>query len=314
MEQIITEPVTPGKIVTEQTQPGMIITDPAAPPAPKPKPKRPEVVIRIKHASVRFNMAGEMVDNLKEYFVKLVKRELRFKEFYALKDINLVIQKGESWALIGPNGAGKSTLLKLICGILTPYRGTVEVKGDIAPLIELGAGFDPNLTAKENIFINGAVLGHSRKFMKEQYEKIVEFAELQDFMELPIKNYSSGMRARLGFSVATVVDPDILIVDEVLAVGDAAFQAKCRKRIKELLSRGTTLLFVSHAKAPVMELCQHAVWLDHGEIKKLGAPKHVYWAYEHQHLKRQPKPEPITTQRGENDGTDTDHQRSDTGL
>lgn len=251
------------------------------------KPKRPEVVIRIKNASVRFNIAGEKVDNLKEYFVKLVKRELRFKEFYALKDINLVIQKGESWALVGPNGAGKSTLLKLICGILTPYRGTVEVKGNIAPLIELGAGFDPNLTAKENIFINGAVLGHSRKFMKEQYDRIVEFAELQDFMELPIKNYSSGMRARLGFSIATIVDPDILIVDEVLAVGDAAFQAKCRKRIKELLANGTTLLFVSHAKAPVMELCQHAVWLEHGQIQKLGAPKHVYWAYEHQHL--QPK-------------------------
>ncbi|MBQ6235433.1 MAG: ABC transporter ATP-binding protein [Clostridia bacterium] len=244
------------------------------------KPARPEVVIRIKHASVRFNIAGERVDNLKEYFIKLVKRELRFKEFYALKDINLVIQKGESWALIGSNGAGKSTLLKLICGILTPYEGTVSVKGEIAPLIELGAGFDPNLTAKENIYINGAILGHSRKFMKEQYEKIVEFAELEDFMELPIKNYSSGMRARLGFAVATVVDPDILIVDEALAVGDAAFQAKCRKRIRELLDHGTTLLYVSHAKAPVMELCEHAVWLDHGEMKKIGSTKHVYWAYE----------------------------------
>lgn len=255
----------------------------------KPKPKRPEVVIRIKNASVRFNIAGEKVDNLKEYFVKLVKRELRFKEFYALKNINLVIQKGESWALVGSNGAGKSTLLKLICGILQPYTGSVEVKGSIAPLIELGAGFDPNLTAKENIFINGAVLGHSRKFMKEQYEKIVEFAELQDFMELPIKNYSSGMRARLGFAIATVVDPDILIVDEVLAVGDAAFQKKCRARIRELLERGTTLLFVSHAKAPVMELCQHAVWLDHGEMKKIGATKHVYWTYEQylHHLKKQ---------------------------
>ena len=225
-------------------------------------------------------MAGEMVDNLKEYFVKLVKRELRFKEFYALKDINLVIQKGESWALIGPNGAGKSTLLKLICGILTPYRGTVEVKGDIAPLIELGAGFDPNLTAKENIFINGAVLGHSRKFMREQYEQIVNFAELWDFMELPIKNYSSGMRARLGFAVATIVDPDILIVDEVLAVGDTAFQEKCRARIQELLDKGTTLLFVSHSKQPVLELCEKAVWLDHGRIRKIGATKHVYWAYE----------------------------------
>ena len=260
MEQIITEQTTEKQVA--------------------PKPPRPEVVIRIKNASVRFNVAGEQVDNLKEYFVKLVKRELRFKEFYALKDINLVIQKGESWALIGSNGAGKSTLLKLICGILTPYKGTVSVKGEVAPLIELGAGFDPNLTAKENIFINGAILGHSRKFMKEQYESIVEFAELEDFMDLPIKNYSSGMRARLGFAVATVVDPDILIVDEALAVGDAAFQAKCRKRIRELLDRGTTLLYVSHIKAPVLELCEHAVWLEHGEIKKIGATKHVYWAYE----------------------------------
>ena len=265
MEQIVTEQTTTEQTTAEQTA---------------PKPARPEVVIRIKHASVRFNIAGERVDNLKEYFVKLVKRELRFKEFYALKDINLVIQKGESWALIGANGAGKSTLLKMICGILQPYEGTVSVKGEIAPLIELGAGFDQNLTAKENIFINGAILGHSRKFMKEQYEKIVEFAELEDFMELPVKNYSSGMRARLGFAIATVVDPDILIVDEVLAVGDAAFQQKCRKRIRELLDHGTTLLFVSHAKAPVMELCEHAVWLDHGEIKKIGATKHVYWTYE----------------------------------
>jgi lipopolysaccharide transport system ATP-binding protein len=240
----------------------------------------PPVCIRIKDACVRFNMAAERVDNLKEYFVKLMKHELHFKEFYALQNINLTIRQGESWALIGSNGAGKSTLLKLICGILRPYKGSVQVTGNIAPMIELGAGFDPNLTAKENIYINAAVLGFKRKFIREQYEQIVEFAELQDFMDLPIKNYSSGMRARLGFAVATVVKPDILIIDEVLAVGDAEFQAKCRTRIKELLSQGTTLLFVSHAKTPVMDLCEHAVWLDHGEIKKLGATEHVYWAYE----------------------------------
>ncbi len=240
----------------------------------------PPVCIRIKDACVRFNMAAERVDNLKEYFVKLMKHELHFKEFYALQNINLTIRQGESWALIGSNGAGKSTLLKLICGILRPYKGSVQVTGNIAPMIELGAGFDPNLTAKENIYINAAVLGFKRKFIREQYEQIVEFAELQDFMDLPIKNYSSGMRARLGFAVATVVKPDILIIDEVLAVGDAEFQAKCRTRIKELLSQGTTLLIVSHAKTPVMDLCEHAVWLDHGEIKKLGATEHVYWAYE----------------------------------
>ncbi len=242
--------------------------------------KQGEPCIRITDASVRFNIAGEKVDNLKEYFIKLMKRELRFKEFYALKDINLTINQGESWALIGANGAGKSTLLKLICRILSPYRGTVEVRGSIAPMIELGAGFDPNLTAKENIFINGAVLGHSRKFMREQYEQIVDFAELWDFMELPIKNYSSGMRARLGFAVATIVDPDILIVDEVLAVGDAAFQEKCRGRIRELLDKGTTLLFVSHAKQPVLELCEKAAWLDHGEVRMIGTPEKVYAEYE----------------------------------
>lgn len=242
--------------------------------------RKGQVCIKITDATVRFNIAGEKLDNLKEYFIKLVKHELRFKEFYALKDINLTIRQGESWALIGSNGAGKSTLLKLICRILSPYRGSVEVNGSIAPMIELGAGFDSNLTAQENIFINGAVLGHSRKFMREQYEKIVEFAELEDFMDLPIKNYSSGMRARLGFAVATIVEPDILIVDEVLAVGDAAFQLKCRKRIQELLDKGTTLLFVSHVSQPVLELCRNAVWLDHGEIKMIGTPEEIYEQYD----------------------------------
>ena len=242
--------------------------------------RKGQVCIKITDASVRFNIAGEKLDNLKEYFVKLVKRELRFKEFYALKDINLTIRQGESWALIGPNGAGKSTLLKLICRILAPYKGSVEVNGSIAPMIELGAGFDPNLTAQENIFINGAVLGHSRKFMKTQYEQIVDFAELWDFMDLPIKNYSSGMRARLGFAVATIVEPDILIVDEVLAVGDAAFQKKCRRRIQELLDKGTTLLFVSHSKGSVLELCKKAAWIDHGEIKMIGTPEEIYEQYD----------------------------------
>ena len=239
-----------------------------------------DICIQLTDATVRFNMAGEKVDSLKEYFVKLVKRELHFKEFYALKNVNLTIRQGESWALIGSNGAGKSTMLKLICRILTPYSGSVSVKGTIAPMIELGAGFDQNLTAEENIYLNGAILGYSRKMMREKFKDIVDFAELWDFMELPIKNYSSGMRARLGFAVATIHKPDILIVDEVLAVGDAAFQAKCRARIRELLDQGTTLLFVSHAKAPVLELCKHAVWLDHGEVKLIGTPEEAYKAYE----------------------------------
>lgn len=239
-----------------------------------------DIVIRVENASVRFNMASEKVDNLKEYAVKLIKRELMFKEFFALKDIDLTIRRGESWAFVGQNGAGKSTLLKLICRIFTPYEGKVTVKGSIAPMIELGAGFDPNLTAAENIYINGTILGHSRQFMKEHFDEIVEFAQLQDFMGMPIKNYSSGMRARLGFAVATMVKPDILIVDEVLAVGDASFRKRCKERMQQMLADGTTLLFVSHSNADVRALCKNAVWLDHGEIKMSGATKEVLAAYE----------------------------------
>lgn len=239
-----------------------------------------KVCIRVENASVRFNMASEKVDNIKEYAIKLFKRKLLFQEFYALRDIDLTIRQGESWALVGPNGAGKSTLLKLICRIITPYKGQVWVDGSIAPMIELGAGFDPNLTAEENIYINGAILGHSRAFMRERFDEIVEFAELQNFLGLPIKNYSSGMRARLGFAVATMVKPDILVVDEVLAVGDMAFQKKCKKRMSEMLSGGTTLLFVSHSNAAVKEMCRNAVWLDHGQIKMTGSAEAVCDAYE----------------------------------
>lgn len=239
-----------------------------------------DICIQIKNGSVRFNMASEKINDLKEYAVKLIKRELMFKEFMALQDINLTVHKGESWAFVGHNGAGKSTLLKLICKILTPYTGTVQVSGSIAPMIELGAGFDPNLTAEENIFINGAVLGHSRKFMREHFDEIVEFAELHKFLGMPIKNYSSGMKARLGFAVATMVQPDILVVDEVLAVGDAAFQKKCMNRMEEMLKNGTTLLFVSHSNAAVRRMCQNAVWLDHGRILMTGTAGEVCHAYE----------------------------------
>ena len=239
-----------------------------------------DVCIRVENASVRFNMASEKVDNLKEYAVKLLKHELMFKEFYALRGIDLSIRQGESWAFIGRNGAGKSTLLKLICKILTPYEGKVSVKGSIAPMIELGAGFDPNLTAEENIYINGAILGHSREFMRRHFDEIVDFAQLENFMGMPIKNYSSGMRARLGFAVATMVKPDILIVDEVLAVGDAAFRKRCSQRMQELLSDGTTLLFVSHSTAEVRSLCRNAIWLDHGQIQLSGTADEVLKAYE----------------------------------
>ena len=183
-------------------------------------------IIEVNDLTIRFNLASEKVDNLKEYFVKLVKKELMFQEFLALKDINLKIKKGEAWGLIGTNGSGKSTLLKAISGIMKPYKGEVIVRGEIAPLIELGAGFDMNLTARENIYLNGTVLGHSKKFMDEHFDEIVEFADLNKFLDSPIKNFSSGMKARLGFSVATMVNPDILVVDEILAVGDARFRKK----------------------------------------------------------------------------------------
>ena len=203
-----------------------------------------DYIIEVNDATVRFNMASEKIDNLKEYFVKFIKRELMFKEFLALQNINLRVRRGEAWGIIGINGSGKSTLLKLICGILSPYKGSVSINGTIAPLIELGAGFDGELTARENIYLNGAVLGYNKKFMQEHFDEIVEFAELQDFLNMPIKNYSSGMAARLGFAIATIVRPDILICDEVLSVGDIAFQRKCERRMKEMLVRGTTLFYV----------------------------------------------------------------------
>ena len=237
------------------------------------------IAIQVKNVTVRFNMASERIDNLKEYFVKLMKRELMFQEFLALKDVSFTVKKGEAWGIVGTNGSGKSTLLKLICGILKPYKGEVYINGNIAPLIELGAGFDGDLTARENIFLNGAVLGFSTKYMQEHCDEIVEFAELQDFLDMPIKNYSSGMAARLGFSIATVVKPEILIVDEVLSVGDYAFQQKCEKRMHELLGNGTTLLYVSHSIDSVKDICDHALWLDKGVVRMAGDVESVANAY-----------------------------------
>ena len=239
-----------------------------------------DYAIQVDHVTIRFNMASEKVDNLKEYMIKLLKKELIFQEFLAVKDVSLNIKKGEAWALIGINGSGKSTLLKAISGILKPYKGKITVNGEIAPLIELGAGFDPNLTARENIYLNGTVLGHSKKFMDEHFNEIVDFAELWDFLDTPIKNFSSGMSARLGFSVATMVKPDVLIVDEILAVGDFLFRQKCMERMENMLSGGTTLLFVSHNIKDVRNLCDHAAWLDHGILKMAGDVETVCDAYE----------------------------------
>ena len=238
-----------------------------------------EYVVNVDHLTIRFNMASEKVDNLKEYVIKLIKHELMFQEFLALKDISLKVKKGEAWGLIGTNGSGKSTLLIACCGILKPYKGTVTTHGTIAPLIELGAGFDMNMTARENVFLNGTVLGHSRKFMEEHFDEIIEFAELQDFLDVPIKNFSSGMQARLGFAIATMVQPDILVVDEILSVGDYQFQQKCYKRMEQMLRGGTTLLYVSHDVDSVRKLCDHAIWIDHGDMRMSGLVEDVTKEY-----------------------------------
>ena len=235
--------------------------------------------VKVDHATVRFNMASEKIDNLKEYVVKLVKRELMFKEFLALREVSFEVKKGEAWGIIGVNGSGQSTLLKLICGILKPYKGTVTVHGSMAPLIELGAGFEGDLTASENIYLNGAVLGYDKHFMQAHFDEIVDFAELWDFLEMPIKNYSSGMAARLGFAIATMVRPDILICDEVLSVGDYAFQQKCEKRMNEMRENGTTLLYVSHSTESVKKVCDHALWLQKGSVVDIGDVENVTKKY-----------------------------------
>ncbi len=224
----------------------------------------PEYIIELNDVTVRYNKASEKIDNLKEYFVKLIRHELMYQEFLALKNIDLKIKRGEAWAIIGTNGSGKSTLLKVISRILKPYKGTLTVNGSIASLIELGAGIDQRLTARENIYMNGCLLGYTKKFIAERFDEIVEFAELEDFLDTPVKNFSSGMKSRLGFSVATMVKPDILIVDEVLSVGDVLFRKKCENKMSEMLNEGTTLLFVSHNMETVRKMCNKAIWLNNG--------------------------------------------------
>lgn len=239
-----------------------------------------DAIVDIRNVTMRFNLAEQKTDSIKEYLVKLVTGKLHFKEFFALEDISFQVKRGEAIALIGKNGSGKSTLLKIVAGVLYPSKGSVTVNGSIAPLIELGAGFDLELTARENIYMNGAILGHNRAFMDAHFEEIVEFSELRDFIDVPLKNYSSGMIARLGFSLATVVRADILIVDEVLAVGDFRFQEKCHRKIAQLLEGGTTLLFVSHNARQVQALCSKAIWLDHGHMMAFGDTEKVCRMYE----------------------------------
>ena len=238
-----------------------------------------EVAITAKDIHVMFNMSKEKVDNLKEYVIRFLKRQLSFKEFWALKGVDLEVKKGEKVALVGLNGSGKSTMLKVVSGVLSPTKGKVSVKGTIAPMIELGAGFDPDLSARENIYLNGSILGYSSKVMKEKYDSIIEFAELQDFQDIAIKNFSSGMVARLGFAIATCNVPDILIIDEILSVGDFEFQKKCHRKMEELTEKGATVLFVSHSAADVINMCDRAVWLDHGTLVANGEAQYIVEKY-----------------------------------
>ena len=229
-----------------------------------------EPMVSVKNVSMRFNMATERVDNLKEYVIKFFKGNLQFEEFWALKDVSIDIMPGDIYGLVGLNGSGKSTLLKTIAGVLKPTKGSIEVNGTIAPLIELGAGFDKQYTGAENIYLYGSVLGYSKSFIDEKYDEIVEFSELKDFINVPIKNYSSGMKARLGFAIATVVDPEILILDEVLAVGDAKFRKKSEAKIQTMFDKGVTVLFVSHSLKQVKRICNKAMILDHGTLLEIG--------------------------------------------
>lgn len=232
-------------------------------------------IIEVEHVSMHFNLMEEKVDSIKEYLVRLVKGNLLYNDFIALDDVSFSVQKNDLLGIVGLNGAGKSTLLKILAGVFTPTSGTVKVNGTVAPLIEVGAGFDPELTAKENIFLNGLILGYSKQFLKEHFNEIIDFAELQNFVNVPVKNFSSGMYARLGFAIATVVKPDILIVDEVLAVGDFHFYQKCEKRIASMINDGVTIIMVSHDISMIERLCTKLLWLEHGKIKAFGDKEEI---------------------------------------
>ncbi|MDM8270402.1 ABC transporter ATP-binding protein [Thermophilibacter provencensis] len=242
-----------------------------------------EYAIEVNDVSMIFNIASEQLNNLKEYFIKIMRHELFFKEFRALDHVSFKVRRGEVVGLVGTNGSGKSTMLKCIAGVLEPSEGTITVRGNIAPLIELGAGFDPELTARENIYLNGSLLGYSREFVDGHLQDIIDFAELQDFMDMPLKNYSSGMVARIAFAIATVTEPDVLIVDETLSVGDVFFQEKCEQRIKHFIESGNvTVLFVSHSMEQVERICQRAIWIEKGVQRMDGPAAEVLAAYSEQ--------------------------------
>ena len=238
--------------------------------------------VELRNIEMHFNMSKEKLDSVKEYFLRFVTRKLMYEDFVALDDVSFDIKKGDVFGIVGLNGSGKSTLLKVISGILTPTEGTVETAGTIAPLIELGAGFDLDLTARENIYLNGSVLGYSKKFMDEKFDDIVEFSEMREFLDTPMKNYSSGMVARIGFAIATVTKPDILIVDEILAVGDFRFQQKCKERINSMINDDTTVIIVSHTMDQIERLCNRCAWLEKGKLRMIGPCQEVCEAYKNQ--------------------------------
>lgn len=244
-------------------------------------------MIKIENISVCYRMTYDRVKSIKEYLVQKTQGKIRYEEFWALKGIGFEVKKGEVLGIVGHNGAGKSTLLKVISGILKPTEGTLQVNGTVVPMLELGSGFDFDLTGRENVFLNGAILGYSEQFLKEKYQEIVDFSELGQFIDIPLRNYSSGMVMRLAFSIATVVNPDILIVDEILAVGDAQFQEKSKNRMLELMGGGTTVLFVSHSLDQIREVCDMVIWLEHGQMKMIGRTQEVCDAYEQNRCRRE---------------------------
>ncbi len=239
-----------------------------------------KAVIEIDHVAICFRMSDDKVRTLKEFVIRLVTKKINFHEFWALQDVTFTVKKGDVLGIIGHNGAGKSTLLKVISGIMKPTKGDVKTHGNIVPMLELGSGFDMDMTGRENILLNGAILGYTEEFLLEKYDEIVAFSELGQFIEVPLRNYSSGMVMRLAFSIATVVNPEILIVDEILAVGDADFQEKSKKRMKELMSGGTTVLFVSHSLKQIREMCNKVLWIEHGKMIAFGKTQEICDRYE----------------------------------
>lgn len=246
----------------------------------KVEKKNEGYAVKVWDLGIKFNLSIEKIDTLKEFMIKLLKRQVKYQEFWALQGVNFNLKKGDRLGILGLNGAGKSTLLKLIAGVYRPSTGGVWKTGVVAPLLELGAGFDENYTARENIFLYGAVLGYSKKFLEEKFNDIIAFSELEEFVDVPLKNYSSGMRSRLGFSICTAVEPDILILDEVLSVGDAKFKKKSMDRIQQMFDKGVTVLFVSHSLSSVKEICNKALLLDHGKQVTFGDVEEVAKQYE----------------------------------